>query len=193
MFDQAINLDPNLPEAKLGKSECLLAQGDIEDALELIKSFASPRELASVFNLAAIINIRDRKFNDGIGLYQVALKSIKDDNFASSRLYFNAALGFNRWERPEDALKCLRKSLELDPTFSRSKTLMKRISEKVPFTVPSLKGSDVDQFESVIQKREMKTQNAKTIDLESPSSLPPKKDPLAYTGFDDFDLSDEDA
>ena len=193
VFDQAMKLDPNLPEAKLGKSECLLAQGDIEDALELINSFASPRELASVFNLAAIVNIRDRKFIDGIGLYQVALKSIKDDNFASSRLYFNAALGFNRWDRPEDALKCLRKSLELDPTFTRSKTLMKRISEKLPLAMSSLQSNEVDQFESVIQKKEMKTANAKTLDLESPSSLPPKKDPLAYTGFDDFDLSDEDA
>lgn len=193
VFDQAIKLDPNLPEAKLGKSECLLAQGDIEDALELMKGCASPRELASVFNLAAILNIRDRKFNDGIGLYQVALKSIKNDNFASSRLYFNAALGFNRWERPEDALKCLKKSLELDPTFNRSKTLMKRISDKVRAGLPLSQTSEGDHFESVIQKREMKSPNPPSTNLESLSSQHPKKDPLAYTGFDDFDLSDDDA
>ncbi|MEI8027031.1 MAG: tetratricopeptide repeat protein [Pseudomonadota bacterium] len=193
IFDEAIKLDPNLPEAKLGKSECLLAQGDIEDALELMKGFASPRELASVFNLAAIVNIRDRKFNDGIGLYQVALKSIKDDNFASSRLYFNAALGFNRWERPEDALKCLKKSLELDPTFNRSKSLLKRISDKVPGSLAMSKGAEGDHFESVIQKKEIKSPSAETTNLEPPSSQSPKKDPLAYTGFDDFDISDDDA
>jgi hypothetical protein len=42
----------------MGKTECLLAQGDVDEALELIKGFASPRELASVFNLAAILNIK---------------------------------------------------------------------------------------------------------------------------------------
>jgi tetratricopeptide (TPR) repeat protein len=197
IFDQAMRLDPELPEAKMGKTECLLTQGDVDEALELIKGFASPRELASVFNLAAILNIKEKKFSEGIGLYQVALKSIKNDNVAISRLYFNAALGFKSWDKPEDAIKCLKKSIDLDPTFERSGVLLKRIHERAAASTGRTQTSVQDEFESVITKiddRPTKIQKSVAAAVPSVSVAPskPTVDPLAYTGFDDFDISDED-
>jgi len=189
VFDQALQMDPQLAAAKLGKTECLLAQGDVDEALELIKGLASPRELASLFNLAAILNIKDGKFMEGIGLYQVALRSIQNDHTAISRLYFNAALGFQRWDKPEDALQCLRKSLELDPTFARSQSLIKKILASDPGSMSSKQASarshgDAPHF------REETTRFGLNGNSPGLHPLPSHEDSrLAYGDRDDADIA----
>lgn len=206
-FEQAIEVDSTHKEAQLGKGECLLAQGEVEQAMDLIKGSTSVKEVASIFNLAAIMNIREKKYEHGINLYQIAVNSLSNDNATAARLYFNAGLGFKRWDRFEDAKRCLEKSIELDPTFTRSKSVIDRINGKpASAPVPAFVKGDalmgegtpqyrpagniepVEEFETVAGGKPTVASLASTDDAIDGDDTPSN-----FSGFDDVDFSQDES
>src|SRR5690606_36982633 len=57
-FSSAADLDGNHRPARLGQSTVKLMKGEINDALGILAKVADPREMASIFNTAAILTIK---------------------------------------------------------------------------------------------------------------------------------------
>jgi tetratricopeptide (TPR) repeat protein len=119
-FSDALALDEDNKDATVGKGQCHLMSGEINEALTLLKAVSGPRELASIFNTAAILAMRQDRHEQGMQLYQSALKAIGHDDKVTARLMYNMGLGYKRWQKPEKAQLCFEKAVELDPTFVKA-------------------------------------------------------------------------
>ena len=121
-FEAALKLQRGRKDAIVGLSECMLMEGDVNDALKLLKEVSGHRELASIFNVAAILSMRQGRFEIGKTLYHVAMRTVGSDQHLLSRLIFNLGIGYYRWQRPFDALDCFEKALEHDLTYVDART-----------------------------------------------------------------------
>jgi Flp pilus assembly protein TadD len=119
-FEAAAELDPDSKDARAGQGQCMLLQGEVNEALTLLKESSGPRELASIFNTAAVLAMRQGRFDQGMALYKAALQAVSRDEKVASRLYFNMGIGYKRWNKPDRAVACFEKSLELDPTYVKA-------------------------------------------------------------------------
>lgn len=116
-FDDILSFAPDSKAGKLGKSTSMLAIGELNEALALLKASANNREIAAVFNTAAILSIRQDKHEAGLDLYRTAAAAIGSNPKILSRLMFNMGIGFVKWRKPSDAMKCFEESIKLDPEF----------------------------------------------------------------------------
>ncbi|MEZ4741711.1 MAG: hypothetical protein R3B45_04570 [Bdellovibrionota bacterium] len=116
-FTQALELKSDLISAQKGLSKCLLLEGDINEALVLLKTFSSSLELASVFNDAAIISIHSGKYDEGLKLYKAAIKALKDKNQIIAKLLFNIGIAHFKLNDLEQAYKFFKYSMEKDSSF----------------------------------------------------------------------------
>jgi tetratricopeptide (TPR) repeat protein len=116
-FEMALNIDPERKEALDGKIHCKLLTGDVNEALGLMRQVTSPRELASLFNNAAILSIRQGRFNNGIQLYMTAIGTIGKKETAASRLFYNLGIAYMKLGSPQQALPCFGKAAAIDNNF----------------------------------------------------------------------------
>jgi len=119
-FDAATSIEPTRKDAQVGKGQCLLMAGEVNEALGLLKAISGPRELASIFNTAAVLSMRNGHHEKGMSLYKSAMAAIGKNDKIQARLYFNMGLGYKRWNKPEKAAACFAKSLELDPSYEKA-------------------------------------------------------------------------
>ena len=117
-FNAALKLDQSSREATIGLGECALLDGDVNEALDYMRDVSSPRETAAVFNSAAVLSMRQGRYEIGKKLYQVAMRSVGEDSFLLSRLVYNLGIGYYRWQREFDALECFEKAASLDPNYA---------------------------------------------------------------------------
>lgn len=136
-FATAERIDPENKEAKVGKSQCLLLGGDVNEALTLLRSISGPREMASIFNTAAVLSMRGKHFEKGMSLYRAALKALGEDAKLGARLMFNMGLGYRRWHKTDKALACFEKALSLDPSYAKAQTQIAEIKEQGRHDAPS--------------------------------------------------------
>jgi tetratricopeptide (TPR) repeat protein len=120
VFDEAVELDGKNKDAVVGKGQCLLMSGEVNEALGLLKAVSGPREMASIFNTAAVLTMRSGHFDKGMNLYRSALAALGRNDRIGARLYFNMGIGFKRWNKLEKALTCFSKSYELDNTYGKA-------------------------------------------------------------------------
>lgn len=118
-FDMALDKEPKLREAKIGKGQCELMDNHVNEALEIMKECAGDLELASIFNTCAVLNTRQGRHESGMNLYQSALKALGKDGRLQSRLYFNMGIGYRRWGKRDKAMQCFTTAAKLDPGFKR--------------------------------------------------------------------------
>lgn len=123
-FDAALKVDKRNQKAKQGKGQALLQSGEVDAAIKLINSVSSPRELASIFNTAAIICIRNKKFPKGLQLYKSALAALEDQKPLLARIYFNVGIAFKKQSLEKRALACFKITLQLDPNFEKAKKFL---------------------------------------------------------------------
>ncbi len=128
-FREATTLDEDNKEAKFGQGKCMLMNGEVNEALGLLKSVSGPREMASIFNTAAVLSMHHGSFEKGMQLYRSALAALGRNDKIGSRLMFNMGLGFRRWKKEDKALACFAKSLEMDPTYVKA-AKHKELAEK---------------------------------------------------------------
>ncbi|HYX36541.1 MAG TPA: tetratricopeptide repeat protein [Oligoflexus sp.] len=117
-FGEVLNFAPGSKEAKIGKSTSKMLMGEVNDALALLNEFASPRELSAVFNTAAILAIRQKRYDAGFELYQKALQILSKKPKLVARILYNMGIGYVKFGKPEKGLKCFEKSAEADPDFA---------------------------------------------------------------------------
>lgn len=121
-FSAALQLEPENKEAIQGVAACNLLEGDINAGLGLLRSMSTPEELASVFNQAGIICMRQKKYSEGMQLYEAALGAVAPQHRAVlARLLFNMGVGYFKWDKLEKAKQTFEKALSLDPSFKKAK------------------------------------------------------------------------
>jgi len=131
-FDAALKIDGNHQGARLGQSQCKLLDGDVNEALIILKEISSPVEMASVFNTCAVITMRNGKHEAGMGLYRTALKAIGSNSVLQARLFFNMGIGYRRQNQKEKAKACYDNAIKLDPTFVKAKEHVEQMTASVP-------------------------------------------------------------
>jgi len=95
-FHEALKLDENNKEAKTGRSQCKMLLGQVNEAVKLLGQMDNPEELASVFNGAAILAIRQQRFEQGLDLYKAAIGFLSHDNSSVARVFFQHGRGFGQ-------------------------------------------------------------------------------------------------
>jgi tetratricopeptide (TPR) repeat protein len=123
-FEKALSIDSSSRKAQLGRGKCQLLDGHVNDALAILREAAGDTEIASLFNTAAVLNMRRGRHEQGMSLYQQALKALGKDERIQARLYFNMGLGYRRWGKKDKAQQCFEQSTKLDPTFTKAREHM---------------------------------------------------------------------
>ncbi len=119
-FQAATAIAPGHKAANMGQAKCQLLDEDINDALAILRQAASPRELASVFNTAAIISARDKRFEHSLALYKAAAQAVAGESRTLARLKFNQGIAYVKWGKLREALYSFEESARLDPKFKKS-------------------------------------------------------------------------
>jgi tetratricopeptide (TPR) repeat protein len=136
-FNAVLKLDQSSRDANLGLGECALLEGDVNEALDYMRDVSSPRERAAMFNSAAILSMRQGRYEIGKKLYQVAIRSVGEDMFLLSRLVYNLGIGYYRWQREFDALECFEKAASIDVHYADAianvRTLARRLKTSSKF------------------------------------------------------------
>ena len=132
-FDQAAELDPDHQGAIQGQGQVLLMQDQVNDALDLLKNSVGKETLASAFNTAAVLLIRQKKLQHGMKLYDVAGEALQNQPKLSARVLFNKGLGYRRMGRPADALLSFEEALKMDGTFTKCSDQLALMHQKSGF------------------------------------------------------------
>jgi len=121
VFDEARTIAPRRGDATVGSAKCSLLQGEVNEALGLLKNISGPQELAAIFNTTAILAMKHGNHEKGMSLYQSALKAVGQVPHLQSRLHFNMGIGYKRWKKLTEALACFDKALSVDPQYDKAK------------------------------------------------------------------------
>jgi tetratricopeptide (TPR) repeat protein len=193
VFDDALDVDPEAVDAKQGVGRIELIEGNIDDAMGILRDVSTPKELASIFNLSAIHNIKDRNYESAMKLYQYSIGLLSSEDKLQAKLYFNAGLGFRKWNMLKRAMQCFEKSIELDPEYDKPKRNYEAIRDHVD--------EDIGEDEERIGKATaLNHEVAISKDKKSKSNKKKSKDPFDILGgmdslepdFSSFDGFDED-
>lgn len=131
-FDKALEIDPDMREAKMGKSQVELMDGHVNEALTIMKEISGDLEMASVFNTCAVLNMRQGRHEAGMNLYAAALKSLGKEARLQSRLFFNMGIGYRRWGKKEKALASFDEAQKLDPSFKKIQEQIQAVKASGP-------------------------------------------------------------
>lgn len=165
-FQSVLEIDGESVAGKNGKSTSMLLMGEVNEALTLLNS-SSKREIASVFNNAAILAVKNKKHEQAIKLYDSALLAIGRNDRILAKLYFNKGIGFTKWKKIDPGVECFEKAITLDPKLINASYNIKALSKIKTSTSPSEGDSNAAE------------------DLFSVSSL--ESDPLNLNFEDDFE------
>ncbi len=145
-FEEAGDLDSDNLDATRGVGQCMLMQGEVNEALDFLKSISGPRELASVFNSAAVMSIHNGHFEKGMTLYKKAFKVVGSDDKIAARLLFNMGLGYKKNDQLVKALDCFSRSADMDPEYdkaSQHKHATEKLMKNIKPQLATSKGEDI--------------------------------------------------
>lgn len=133
-FRTAFEFEPLSRNAVQGIGACKLVEGEVNECLDLLKPISTAEELASVFNNAAILCMRQKRFEHGFHLYETAIGAVgSEKKKVLARLMFNMALGFFRWNKFDKAQEFFAKATVLDSAFKKAlhnSNIMEKITGK---------------------------------------------------------------
>lgn len=129
-FEKALALDPDMRTARLGTGECKLMEGNVNQALEILREVSGDLEMASIFNTCAVLNMRKGRHEAGMHLYTSALGALGKDERLQARLYFNMGIGYRRWGKKDKAQTCFESAQKLDPGFAKVKEQIEALKQK---------------------------------------------------------------
>ena len=142
-FREAVDYGSKESKALGGLGKSLLALGKINDALIYLRQLSGDREMASVFNNSAILCMRAGKYEEGMRLYQVALKTVGEDKEVQSKLAFNMGIGYHRHQDDANAHKAFRAAVVFDDKNTKALANYKNLSQTFGEAEVPLEASEV--------------------------------------------------
>lgn len=158
-FTEALAIEPDSKPAQTGQAQAMLMMGEVNEALVLLKQVSGSREMASIFNAAAILSVKNQHFDKGRDLYLAALRALGNDHAIAARLFYNLGLAYKKWDKPEKAKAAFSKSNELDPSFAKVQRHVKGGVGDKP-TPSSMESSEF--HEEYVQKSDVEKKGTKT-------------------------------
>lgn len=113
-YAAALELDPEGAEAKKGLGAVALTIGDVNTALEFFRGTATEEEMASLFNTAGVVAVKQGQYEKGVGLYAAARLPIRKPVLVS-KLLFNMGLAYRKWQKLAAAEHCFEEALRYSP------------------------------------------------------------------------------
>jgi tetratricopeptide (TPR) repeat protein len=169
-FELALEIDIQRQDAFEGKVQCKLLAGDVNEALTLMRQITSPRELASLFNNAAILSIRQGHFNNGMQLYKTAIGTIGKKEKATARLFYNLGIAYMKFSHQTEALSCFEKAAGIDGTFRNAKYNANIIAVKLGLKPP------FPDIKPELDKRSRKPSGIETQERDTPYDFADNED-----------------
>jgi Tfp pilus assembly protein PilF len=130
-FSDVLDLDAANVAAMRGKAQCQLLEGEINEALTLMRQLSGPRELASIFNNAAVLAIRQGRFDQGTSLYKTAISALGRNQELVARLFFNLGIAHHKMSQNGEALENFQKALQFDPGFAKARHNVTQLATKL--------------------------------------------------------------
>jgi tetratricopeptide (TPR) repeat protein len=125
-YGEALSVNPEEKGAQKGLASVAMQEGDLNQAMELLKFSASEEESAGVFNNAAVIAVRDGKYEDAFRLYETAIKTLESTKLKAS-VFFNLGLAHRKSGDAQGALKAFQRCLRLDPNHEKANRQIKEL------------------------------------------------------------------
>lgn len=105
-----------------GIAKAKIMRGDLEGALKATGQDYLSGGIVSYLNMRAVMAIKTKKIDDGLDLYQLALRKCVDDRLILSKLNYNMGLGLVKASRVVEAAEKFEKSVALGgDTFNRAR------------------------------------------------------------------------
>jgi len=184
-FEKALEINPEYQEAQKGLSQVKLLSGQVNDALAMMKNITNQREMASMFNISAVMSMRQGRFESGLKLYMAAVKTLGNNKKIHSRLLFNMGVGYRRWQKPDLAKACFEEALVLDPTY-----------EKAQKHKDIVEGLDVSDIASPNETQEITDKEMAAVtklnDQLSDEDIKSMDFDINYGDLDDEDINEDD-
>jgi tetratricopeptide (TPR) repeat protein len=117
VFGQILDVAPESQDGRTGKLSSMLLLGEVNDALSLLREASSGRELAAIFNNAAIMAVKNGDLNTAVSLYRTALDAIGDRPKVAARLYYNLGIGFCKFNKLNESLSSFKQAVKMDPSY----------------------------------------------------------------------------
>lgn len=130
-FDEVLSLDQDNKAANLGRTQCRLLEGDVNEALSLMRQISTPREMASLFNNSAILSIRQNRFDQGKSLYKAAIGAAGTQGRIVARLLYNLGIAQYKQSDFENALECFETAFKRDPDYIKAKQNAAAVAHKL--------------------------------------------------------------
>lgn len=129
-YAEALELEPQSKDARVGLGRAVLSEGDAQAALALFTEGVSDEEAASYFNSAAIQAVHDTRMQEALQLYETALAALHG-NGNKATIHFNLALWHKKQGRLEEALRSLKRCLKLDPDHTKARAKLQEIERSL--------------------------------------------------------------
>jgi tetratricopeptide (TPR) repeat protein len=125
-YAESLDLDPSNAAAVQGLGKIKLAEGDSNALVELFNAHSTEAETAGFFNNAAVQIVKDGKYEEGLKLYNIALKALKSDVY-KAQVHFNIALSYRKLKQYDKALAAIQESVKCDGKFEKAANQLKEL------------------------------------------------------------------
>ena len=122
--NEDLGIEENESSKKMATAR--LEQGEVDEAISLLRKSASEDEIASYFNNGAVMASKQELFDKAVSLYETAIKALQTDELKPI-IYTNMAISLRRLNRIEDAKKAIRKALRIKPDYEKAKQQSKKL------------------------------------------------------------------
>jgi tetratricopeptide (TPR) repeat protein len=165
-FDQALTIQPENREAKVGQAKSTLLSGEMEKGFELLRNLGTPRQMASILNTAAVFASRSSRFEDARELYEKGIQLISEEFSASARLWYNLGILERRTNHLDRSLQCFKNAISADSSFLDAKHNLKVIQHLINFG-PAPSSSSPAGNNASTQASPVLVNNAKILENET--------------------------
>lgn len=118
-FKSAMDRDPYCSSALNGMAEVKFLQHDFDAAKTLLSKSSKAHELAVKLNASGVVLSRQGKYEEALRLYTDA-QYVLPDQSRGHQIFYNIALCYAKWGKPEIASQFLRLALLKKPDYQKA-------------------------------------------------------------------------
>jgi tetratricopeptide (TPR) repeat protein len=125
-FRSAMDRDPYCSSALNGMAEIKFIQQELDEAKTLLSKSSKAHELAVKLNSSGVLLSRQGKYQEALKLYTDA-QYVLPDQSRGHQIFYNIALCYAKWEKPDVASQFLRLALLKKPDYQKALEWLTRL------------------------------------------------------------------